>query len=402
MRTKSICLALAIVLLSPFASAQWVPTNGPNGVDIRCVAPSGPNLFAGTYGNGVYLSTNNGASWTAFNTDLPPYRYINTLAVDGANLYAGTVSGVFVSTDNGTSWSAGTGMTGTNLFAGTWDTGVFISTNNGASWTAVNTGLTMLIVFSLAVSGTNLFVGLDERAGVFRSTNNGTSWTAARTGLTNGYIFSLAINGTNLFAGTYEGVFLSTDNGTSWTMVNSGVPVDSHGDYPRVPALAVSGTNVFAGTYGNGVFLSTNNGISWTPVNTGLPFPYIDNLAVDDANLYCGSNGMGVWFRPLSEMVTTSVSEPSCDLPTMFGLQQNYPNPFNAGTTIRFDLPHASKVSLKVYSVLGQEVTTLVEEEKSAGTYNVQFSAASLSSGMYVYRLQAGEYVAEKKLVLLK
>jgi hypothetical protein len=103
----------------------------------------------------------------------------------------------------------------------------------------------------------------------------------------------------------------------------------------------------------------------------------------------------------LFRTVVTSVAERG-GIPKEYALQQNYPNPFNPSTTIRFDLPHASRVSLKVYNVLGQEVMTLVDEERPAGTYEVKFNASNLSSGMYVYRLHAGEYVAVKKLVLLK
>ncbi len=412
MRTQFIHFAFVIALLCPLASAQWVQTNGPNGVDIRCVARSGPNLFAGTYGNGVYLSTNTGGNWTAVNTGLLPYRFINTLAVDGANVYAGTTGGVFVSTNNGTSWSATTGVTsinvhafalcGAHLFAGTWDFGVFRSTNNGASWTAVNTGLPqdLLTVHSLAASGTSIVAGTEF--GVFVSTNDGTGWTAARTGLTNGFILSLAISGTNLFAGTYEGVFLSTDNGTNWTAVNSGVPIDTHGDYPLVTALAVSGMNVFAGTNGDGVFLSTNSGKSWTVVNTGLSDKYIQGLAVDEASLYCGSNGIGVWFRPLSEMITASVTYPSGELPAMFRLLQNFPNPFNPSTTIKYELPRTSHVSLTVYDILGREVSVLVNERMNAGVHEVKFDGSKIASGVYLYRMQAGRYVETKRLLVLR
>ncbi|MBK6760512.1 MAG: hypothetical protein IPG73_07375 [Ignavibacteria bacterium] len=111
--------------------AQWVQTNGPHGGDIRCMAVSDTNLFAGTYGSaGVFLSTNNGASWTAVNTGLTN-NIVLSLAVSG-----------------------------TNLFAGTEGSGVFRSTNNGTSWTAVRIGLPRINVRSLAVSGTNLFAGL--------------------------------------------------------------------------------------------------------------------------------------------------------------------------------------------------------------------------------------------------
>jgi hypothetical protein len=88
--------------------------------------------------------------------------------------------------------------------------------------------------------------------------------------------------------------------------------------------------------------------------------------------------------------------------PEKFVLAQNYPNPFNPSTTIRYELPSASRVSLKVYDMLGQEVVTLVDERKPAGVYAVQFDAGSLSSGMYVYRLCAEDYFAAKRLLLLK
>jgi len=412
MRTHFIFLALVIILQCPIASAQWVHTNGPTGVDIRCIALNGPNLFAGTYGSGVYLSTDTGASWTAVNTGLLPYRYINTLAVDGANLYAGTTGGIFVSTNNGTSWSAATGVTGmdvhafavsgANLLAGTWDYGAFLSTDNGTTWTAVNTGLPqdLLTVHSLAASGTILFAGTEF--GVFVSTNNGTGWTAACTGLTNDYILSLAVSGTNLFAGTYEGVFLSTDYGTCWTQVNSGVPIDIHGDYPLVRALAVYGSNVFAGTDGEGVFLSTDNGTSWTEVSTGLPDRYIGELAVDDANIYSGSNGSGVWLRPLSEMIPTSVGEPSREISSAFRLEQNYPNPFNPNSEIRYQISEFRHVKLAVYDLLGREVAVLVNERKAPGSYTAQFNASGLASGVYFCRIQVGNFLQSKEMLVIK
>ena len=90
-----------------------------------------------------------------------------------------------------------------------------------------------------------------------------------------------------------------------------------------------------------------------------------------------------------------------------FKLFQNYPNPFNPATTIRFAIPnvetgHAPSVQLKVYDVLGNEIDVLVNEEKPAGSYEVEFDASSLSSGVYFYRLKAGDYVEIRKMVYLK
>ncbi len=150
------------------------------------------------------------------------------------------------------------------------------------------------------------------------------------------------------------------------------------------------------------MFLSTNNGISWTTVNTGLPHKYIDNLAVDGANLYTGSNGSGVWLRPLSQMITASVSEPSCELPTMFGVEQNYPNPFNPSTTIKYELPKSSMVRLSVYDMLGREVAVLVNKREDAGVRQTRFDASNLASGVYLYRLQAGDFLQSRKLIILR
>ncbi len=100
----------------------------------------------------------------------------------------------------------------------------------------------------------------------------------------------------------------------------------------------------------------------------------------------------------------TDVSHPpeGTDVPGSFRLDQNYPNPFNATTTIRYGLPLESVVRLTVYNILGQEVATLVHEVKEAGYHDVKFDASSLSSGVYLYRLQAGRFVQTRRLILLK
>jgi hypothetical protein len=89
-------------------------------------------------------------------------------------------------------------------------------------------------------------------------------------------------------------------------------------------------------------------------------------------------------------------------LPAMFALHQNYPNPFNPNTTIKYDLPKASFVSLLVYNTLGQQVSQLVNEQQQPGYHEVAFLGDELASGVYFYRLQAGSFVATKKLLLLK
>jgi hypothetical protein len=90
------------------------------------------------------------------------------------------------------------------------------------------------------------------------------------------------------------------------------------------------------------------------------------------------------------------------NLPYKYSLDQNYPNPFNPGTNINFSLEKPSKVSLAVYNILGQKVATLVNKYMQAGSYNYQFSAEKLASGVYIYRIETGSFTASKKMIVLK
>jgi len=398
------------------------------GANVLAVSPNGTggaNLFVGTSVNGTYLSTDNGTSWSQVNNGLTNMQ-IRALAVSGPNLFAGTVGGgMFISSNNGMNWTAvNNGLTnlvvqalavsGQSLFAGTYHAGVFVSTNNGTNWTAANNGLPAdTYLSSLVASGTNIFAGISYTAGgyayggVFLSTNNGTSWTAVNTGLPSGSARDcfLGVNGANLFAGISTSdvngsrIYRSTNNGSNWTAVNTGLP-SSATRY----CFAASSGNLFAGIDTSGVFLSTNNGTSWTEVNNGLTYRGVRDLAVSPGASGFGANliavGGGVWRRPLSDMIT-SVDKPSNGLPMHFNLDQNYPNPFNPTTIINYAVPQSSNVSIRIFNTLGQEVAELVSEFKAPGYYQVQWNA-NVPSGIYFYRLQAGDFIKTKKLVLLK
>jgi Zn-dependent metalloprotease len=99
---------------------------------------------------------------------------------------------------------------------------------------------------------------------------------------------------------------------------------------------------------------------------------------------------------------TTDVADNSADVPKSFDLMQNYPNPFNPETIIHYQLPRKSYVSLKVYDILGKQMATLVNEFKEAGDYSVNFSANNLSTGVYIYKITAGNYTAVRKMLVAK
>ena len=310
-----------------------------------------------------HLSTNNGKSWKSTN-------------VNNTSIYCLAVSD-------------------TNIFAGGDGGGVYLSTKGDSIWHAVKIASTVDVVRALAVSGSMLFAGTDG-AGVFLSTNNGTSWSNVTGGFTgdDATVQALAVSGTKLFAGTANGVFVSTNDGTSWSSMSSGLTDDD------VVALGVAGTKLFAGTTSKGVFVSTNDGASWTQASTGLTNLRVSAFAISDSNLFAGTYA-GVWRQPLSEIIA-SVGSPSAIRPKQFNLGQNYPNPFNPTTTISFDLPIRSFVSVKVFDIAGRKVSTIVSGELQAGSYSRQWNAANMASGVYFYRLQAGTYSVTKKLLLLK
>ncbi len=149
--------------------------------NINVLAFSGEYLFAGCgYYSGesnVFRTAFNDTSWTDVSTSLPSTSGVYSLAVSG-----------------------------TNIFAGTYDGGVYRSTDNGTTWNAINNGLKNTMVKALAVSGTNLFAGTDD-GGVFLSTDNGTNWAPVNSGLTSTQIVSLEISDGYLFAGTHNGLW---------------------------------------------------------------------------------------------------------------------------------------------------------------------------------------------------
>jgi len=108
----------------------------------------------------------------------------------------------------------------------------------------------------------------------------------------------------------------------------------------------------------------------------------------------------GFWY--VYQQTTITDVEDEETIPTVFKLEQNYPNPFNPSTTIKFAVPERSNVLIKIYDILGSEVVTLVNEEMDAGWYQKSFDAYSYSSGVYLFRMEAGNYISTKKMMLIK
>ncbi len=134
------------------------------------------------------------------------------------------------------------------------------------------------------------------------------------------------------------------------------------------------------------------NGISWAPYTGPIDIKYNNNE--DLISIYAKKASV--------KYISFTAVENFENLPNNFTLSQNFPNPFNPSTTISFDIPKSEFVTLKVFDILGKEVTTLINEEMIAGNYTKTWDAKNLSSGVYFYKLQAGKFTETKKMVLVR
>jgi hypothetical protein len=369
------------------------------GRNIFSMAKNGSNIFAGTNG-GVYLSTNEGLNW--IHTALKDCS-VQALVASGNNLFAGTHdSGVYYSSNNGNNWVhtslsyyniISLAINGSNIYAGVTDItllpmGVFKSSDFGLNWS--QTSLNDKVIYTFSFLGDTILAGTFSN-GILYSTNNGNNWH--QFSFASYPVISLSSYGNRIFAGTnMNGVFRSTNHGINWAQTSL--------NNQLINTLSINGNNIIAGTYFSGIYLSTNNGNNWTLRNEGFnQVPDINSFCFSDNYLFIGTN-FNVWKRPLNEIIGVKVL--SSNVPVYYSLNQNYPNPFNPTTNIRYQIKSSNFVSLKIYDIVGKEVAILVSEKQNPGVYEIDWNASEYSSGVYFYRLEAGDYSQTKKMILLK
>ena len=191
----------------------------------------------------------------------------------------------------------------------------------------------------------------------------------------------------------------TTDGGNQWTIIDIGTTEDHIFGLSIVSPTEVwmTGREDFA--FDGVVYHTTNAGATWTrEVVTSFPadVPYTISAKPSGDVWFGGYNG-----RIFRKTGTTGVQSNN-EIPLNFNLHQNYPNPFNPLTKIKFDIPKQSFVKLVIYDLLGREVSVLVNNELKSGRYDVSFDAVNYSSGIYFYKLTAGDFTDTKKMVLMK
>ncbi len=393
-------------------NAQWVKTSYIAQGSVESIAVNGDTILVGSQSGGIYRSTDNGATWVEANNGLPSNTAeVSAIANEGANFYAAIkFYGVYVSTDNGSSWNAALNglpnspyitsiaVSGNKLFLGTLD-GLYYSSDGGANWSTAHTGLTDTDIRSLGIIGQNIFAGT-YTDNLYKSSLDNINWTKSNNGFPEyTYAVRSVVGLSNkIFAGTNSGVYSSDNGGSSWVATNTGM-----GDV-IASSLVVHGDNLYAaiGSGVGGVMLSTDNGLNWTFINDGFPeYPYTYPLGVNTTTIFAGGpGGYSVWSRTLSQV--TGVDDESIEIPLEYSLSQNYPNPFNPSTTISYNILESGIVKIKIFNILGKNVATLVNKVQPVGTYQINFDASDLSSGVYFYTLSVNGNRFVKKMNLVK
>ena len=406
-------LSLTISIFSQIN--YWSSTNwtGSSGYVFAIKVDSSDHIYAATYDAGVYKSTDKGQTWT--NLNVPTTNFTCITITNSNDVMLGTFGdGIYKSIDYGATWnklllqadSINNIVISPNhsIFVATFgDSAIYRSLDNGVSWEVKTDGIEFgtipLGALTIEVGSSGILYTSTYSDKIFRSSNNGENWIQTNFNQPNyaNIITLLVTDSGYVFAGGF-GVFRSSNEGQTWETVNSGVQNETL--FVRKLIANNEGYVFRAREYSGGVYVSGNNGNYWSNRSSGLTENAIMDLAIDtDGDIFAASFGDGVFIANSS---ITSVFDKNISVLSTFILSQNYPNPFNPSTKIRWQSPVSGWQTLKVYDVLGNEVATLVDEYRSAGSYEVEFIGNNLVSGIYFYRLQAGDFVQTKKMILLK
>jgi photosystem II stability/assembly factor-like uncharacterized protein len=387
-------------------------------------------IYSLNYYGGIYRTTNLGSSWTRIDNGFNNTGVFG-FAIDSSN----------------------------NIYAATAGGSIYKSTNDGESWINVYQLPASAIFNKMAVSPNGYIYVTCIGIGVFRSTDSGTTWQQVKNEPGYQVLYPIAVNskGEILTSGSGDKVYLSKDHGNTWEditgnmiLVETRDILFDEDDYAYLATdesvwrsdgpIPVELSSFTANVNGSNVTLSwststesNNRGFELHRMDVGLYEGMNEDWEViafiqghgtttekktysfEDKNLLHGKYSYRLKQSDYDGTYKYyTLSEPiEINIPFVFALHQNYPNPFNPATKIKYSIPTSSSpllkgrteegfVTLKVYDILGKEVTVLVNKEQEAGEYEVEWNASNIPSGVYFYTLRAGTFTSTKKLLLMK
>ncbi len=401
-RISAMIIISVIITIQTFAQ-NWQLQNSNYSGQLKGIQMISPTEGWACGDAGAMLHTTNaGSTWsllTLTGSDLHQivFKDASTGIVVGDN---GTI---FVTTNGGTNWIVkssstssqlrGAAYAGGSIFYAVGDDGAATkSTDDGNTWTTLNSGTTERLLCVTAVDQ-NVWVGARNGLMLF-SGNGGSAFNSMSNPASDDIKDIQFINEAIGFAGGSNSFFMYTSNsGVNWTSRSAGIQVGLNGLHfvNQNEGWVVGG----AGT----LYSTTNAGLNWIveQSQTGQDINSIHSF--DGINAWAVGN-IGVITTNYSS--TTGVEGQSNINPDRLNLDQNYPNPFNPSTKIKFSIPSNEFVTLKVYNVLGSEIVTLINDELNAGSFEVDFNASALNSGVYFYTIRTNKFTETRKMILMK
>jgi len=458
MKTKIISFCLLVFLITAPTKAQTWEFVGLDSMVIKQLYVSGDTIYAGTahrVGNqdesGLYISYNSGNYWVRLDSSLGNGSILDleflfgerdTFYLIKGELPYSSIGKLYKTINHGINWEINNYLKNVNISwfavskfnlnelyaverigfpAGILES-LYKSSNGGENWNEIGffpaSSHGRRITFNLSLTDSNkLYAAVDDRFGgqyFYASTDKGNSWNyISEPPAVEQELITDPTIPNRVFM--FPGYHLTEDDGYSWQVASSGLQdVSSYLSFYSDPR----NKTIFYNLRKDGLYISNNNPIYWQlvegsdslPLNLGSQgFQYWDigqlrNIFIDTLTneIYVGT-AKGIYKKNLVTEVEVNGDNHLYE----FTLYQNYPNPFNPTTTISYQIPVKSFVTIKVYDVLGNEINTLVAEEKQSGEYQLEFNGTELTSGVYLYVLTAvtdnGLRIREgKKMLLIK
>jgi len=409
---KLLATILALVVAAD-ASAQWTQVASIPSSDIFNVWANGDTITASAEST-AFVSVNGGATWIPSTTIVSGALDIEGVRMRNGRLYAGTRGqGVFVSNDLGATWQDfNQGLVGgfansqliimdlllrgDSLYAGTGGSGVWIRNLKSGTWSHYGTALEpaqAAFVEGIGASPTRLMSASGVNGDVYFRETGDPDWTisylinntvaaglSAQSAIWSGHAWLISTN---------IGVFRSPTGQSPWVYTDFGlIPTFFSSFTQRGNVLFTS----FANGQGTGIESSTDDGVSWNVLDS-QPGIFTYALAISGSNMYAGRVD-GLWRRPIE-----TVAVPDAPAATRLAFAIAGANPVGDDVRFRFDLAAPSRIRLEVFNVAGRRLPGSVGEDRPAGANEIHWSARDLAPGMYFARLTAGNLVETARLV---
>ena len=399
--------------------SQWVEQNSGTTSVLRSIKFI--NRWTGwTVGDNstILKTTNGGINWVNIPnpTSGKPLHMVSV--IDSNHIYVvGSFSTIIKSSNGGINWTVimnwpvGQGNTYQGVFFLNRDTGwvcgqgesgfgnVLFTKNGFQSFDSSYTlgGYHSDIYFKNINNG----IVIGDGGTLFYTTNSGYNWLAPNIQLygtlSNFYRMSFVNNNIGWLQGSDGRVFKTTDFGLNWDSI-------SYNGVINAPQYCIEFVDSLIGWSVGGscrILHSTDGGITWE-IQYSLGYSYIRDIFMYDNNTGWCVGGSGRILHTTNGGTTTGIEKENVTYEKKLYLEQNYPNPFNSTTIIQFQVPSSKFVKLVVYDLLGREISTLVNEYKQTGNYEIRFDASKLTSGIYYYTLLTDKFRESKRMILLK